>query len=141
MKTLTTVKAYFYVTAFHKGFINVNLQNTQLDTETFRNIVEKFVVNRQIGTSWHTAATGNLQTDDIFHACWNKQIMEGIEGILFQPILIFRQHRKKGAVCNAGPNNEHQITLIIQQYVHMYISHSQAHHIVHYIDCKTDTIN
>jgi sulfatase maturation enzyme AslB (radical SAM superfamily) len=73
-----------------------------------------------MGVSWHTPTTVNgTIPDHVFRVYWDKEIMQGIEGVIFPCILLFKRRGKWGQVTNIGNNNLQDVTDIIHQLLHL----------------------
>jgi hypothetical protein len=77
-------------------------------------------MKRRMGVSWHTPTTVNSTIPDhIFMAYWDKEIMQGIEGVIFPRILLFKRRGKRGQVTDIGDNDLQDVTDVIHQLVHL----------------------
>lgn len=116
MPALTSsVHAYFHVTPYHKEQVDVCMLAPRFDADTRHEISVRFFMNRCMGVSWHMPTTVNvISSNHVLMAYWDKDIMLGIEGIIFPRILIFK---RRGQVDDIDDNDTHEIQNVITQLV------------------------
>jgi hypothetical protein len=116
----SSVRAYLYVTPYHKEQVIVSILDAHFNTDTRHKISQQFFMKHCMGVSWHTPTTVNSTIPDhIFMVYWDKEIMQGIEGVIFPRIMLFKRRGKRGQVTDIGDNDLQDVTDVIHQLVHL----------------------